>query len=416
MNYKVRKAFAIFILTLLILVATTSYYGIRGIDNLAYVVAIGIDVGTNENLLLSLQISLPNGGESSGSSSQSTSVVVESVECSSINAGITLFNSYLGKEINLSHCKVLVISEEFATQGVSEVLYTLTNEIQFRTTSNIIISKCDAKSYLEYSAPLLDKVSARYYEIAPTSSEYTGYTESITCNEFLSAISNNFSSPVAILGSINSEATQTQDLASSEVTSHYTAGQTPISPKNDGVETMGLAVFNDDKLVGELNGFESICHLIISNKLKNAQIRVPSPIEELDFIDLYIELGNDTKNSVYLVNNTPYITSKIKVTAKMQSMNKNINLLDEELVNKIETSAETYLKENIMNYLYKTSKEFDADIDSFGLYASKYFSTNQEWENYNWIHHYKDAYFDVELDVNLRSSYLLTSTDGGNDE
>lgn len=416
MNYKVRKAFAIFILTLLILVATTSYYGIRGIDNLAYVVAIGIDVGTNENLLLSLQISLPNGGESSGSSSQSTSVVVESVECSSINAGITLFNSYLGKEINLSHCKVLVISEEFATQGVSEVLYTLTNEMQFRTTSNIIISKCDAKSYLEYSAPLLDKVSARYYEIAPTSSEYTGYTESITCNEFLSAISNNFSSPVAILGSINSEATQTQDLASSEVTSHYTAGQTPISPKNDGVETMGLAVFNDDKLVGELNGFESICHLIISNKLKNAQIRVPSPIEELDFIDLYIELGNDTKNSVYLVNNTPYITSKIKVTAKMQSMNKNINLLDEELVNKIETSAETYLKENIMNYLYKTSKEFDADIDSFGLYASKYFSTNQEWENYNWIHHYKDAYFDVELDVNLRSSYLLTSTDGGNDE
>ena len=416
MNYKVRKVFAIFILTLLILVATTSYYGIRGIDNLAYVVAIGIDVGTNENLLLSLQISLPNGGESSGSSSQSTSVVVESVECSSINAGITLFNSYLGKEINLSHCKVLVISEEFATQGVSEVLYTLTNEIQFRTTSNIIISKCDAKSYLEYSAPLLDKVSARYYEIAPTSSEYTGYTESITCNEFLSAISNNFSSPVAILGSINSEATQTQDLASSEVTSHYTAGQTPISPKNDGVETMGLAVFNDDKLVGELNGFESICHLIISNKLKNAQIRVPSPIEELDFIDLYIELGNDTKNSVYLVNNTPYITSKIKVTAKMQSMNKNINLLDEELVNKIETSAETYLKENIMNYLYKTSKEFDADIDSFGLYASKYFSTNQEWENYNWIHHYKDAYFDVELDVNLRSSYLLTSTDGGNDE
>ena len=416
MNYKVRKAFAIFILTLLILVATTSYYGIRGIDNLAYVVAIGIDVGTNKNLLLSLQISLPNGGESSGSSSQSTSVVVESVECSSINTGIALFNSYLGKEINLSHCKVLVISEEFATQGVSEVLYTLTNEIQFRTTSNIIISKCDAKSYLEYSAPLLDKVSARYYEIAPTSSEYTGYTESITCNEFLSAISNNFSSPVAILGSINSEATQTQDLASSEVTSHYTAGQTPISPKNDGVETMGLAVFNDDKLVGELNGFESICHLIISNKLKNAQIRVPSPIEELDFIDLYIELGNDTKNSVYLVNNTPYITSKIKVTAKMQSMNKNINLLDEDLVNKIETSAETYLKENIMNYLYKTSKEFDADIDSFGLYASKYFSTNQEWENYNWIHHYKDAYFDVELDVNLRSSYLLTSTDGGNDE
>lgn len=200
MNYKVRKIFAIFILTILILVATTNYYGIRGIDNLAYVVAIGVDIGENENLLLSLQISLPGGSSSeSSSSSQSTSVVVESVECPSINTGITLFNSYLGKEINLSHCKVIVISEEFAANGVSEILYTLTNAIQFRTTSNIIISKCDAKSYLEYSSPLLDKISARYYEIAPTSSEYTGYTESITCNEFLSAINSNFSSPVAIL-------------------------------------------------------------------------------------------------------------------------------------------------------------------------------------------------------------------------
>ena len=432
MNYKVRKVFSIFILTLLILIASTKYYGIRGIDNLAYVVAIGIDVGTDENLLLSLQISLPNTDESSGSSSQSSSVVVESVECSSINTGITLFNSYLGKEINLSHCKVLVISEEFATQGVSEVLYTLTNEIQFRTTSNIIISKCDAKTYLEYSAPLLDKVSARYYEIAPTSSEYTGYTESITCNEFLSAIGSCFSSPVAILGSINSEATQnlsnsgsttnsTSDSSASSSsssdsasgTTFYTAGESPISPKQDGVETMGLAVFNKDQLVGELNGFESICHLIISNKLKNAQIRVPSPVKELDFIDLYIEFDDDTKNSVYLVNSTPFITSKIKITAKMQSMNKNINLKDEELVSKIETSAEAFLKENIMNYLYKTSKEFGSDIDSFGLYASKYFSTNQEWENYNWLHHYKDAYFNVDVDVNLRSSYLLISTDGG---
>ena len=95
----------------------------------------------------------------------------------------------------------------------------------------------------------------------------------------------------------------------------------------------------------------------------------------------------------------------------MQSMNEDINLKDEELVSKIETSAEAFLKENIMNYLYKTSKEFRADIDSFGLYASKYFSTNQEWEDYNWIHHYKDAYFDVDIDVNLRSSYLLISTD-----
>ena len=34
----------------------------------------------------------------------------------SISTGIALFNSYLGKEVNLSHCKVLVISEKLASK------------------------------------------------------------------------------------------------------------------------------------------------------------------------------------------------------------------------------------------------------------------------------------------------------------
>ena len=262
MNHKIRKLFAIILMTFLLVSSSYAYYGINGIDNLAYVLAIGLDVGDNNTLNLSLQISMPNNSEGGSSSSQSSSSVVDSVECSSINSGISLFNSYLGKEVNLSHCKVLVISEELATKGISEYLYTLSNNIEFRTDSNIIISKCDAKTFLEYSTPVLDKVSARYYEIAPTSSEYTGYTESITCNEFLTSIIDTYSEPVAILGSVNIKSTQKSSQDSS-----YTAGETPISG-NNGVETMGLAVFNEDKLVGELNGLESICHLIISNKFK----------------------------------------------------------------------------------------------------------------------------------------------------
>lgn len=210
-------------------------------------------------------------------------------------------------------------------------------------------------------------------------------------------------------GSINTENSQTLKSDSAGDSSYYTAGQTPFSGE-PGVETMGLAVFNNDKLVGELNGFESICHLIVSNKLKNAQIRIPSPIEELDYIDLYIELNEDTKNSVSLVNGTPYIQSNCKITAKMQSMNANINLEDDDISSKIEQSAQVFLKQHLINYLYKTSKGLHADIDGFGLYGLKYFNTKQEWDEYNWLSHYKDAFFNINVEVNLRSSYLLVNT------
>lgn len=407
MNYKLQKFFAIFILTTLLVVSSSSYYSIKGIDNMAYVVAIGLDVGKNDNLKLSLQISVPNGGtDGSSSSSQSSSTIVNSIECPSINSGISLFNSYLGKEITLSHCKVLVISEELAVKGISEYLYTLTNDIQFRTDSNIIISKCDAESFLNYSTPVLDKVSARYYEIAPTSSEYTGYTESITCNEFFNSINDSISEPVAILGNINNSNTQNK-FANRD--SAYTAGETPISGET-GVETMGLAVFNGDKLAGELNGLESICHLIVSSNLKNAQIRIPSPIQQLDYIDLYIELQNDTKNSVYLVNSSPFIVSNINLIARIQSMNSHIDLDEPEIISQIQIYAERYIINHIYDYLYKTSKELNSDIDNFGLYSLKYFTNISDLNEYNWNHHYKDAFFDVNVNVDLRSSYLLVNT------
>lgn len=173
---------------------------------------------------------------------------------------------------------------------------------------------------------------------------------------------------------------------------------------------MGLAVFNGDKLVGELTGLESICHLIISSKLKSAQLRIPSPIEQLEFIDLYIELDNNTKNSVYLVNGSPYITSNVNLIARIQSMNSNIDLDSPEIISQIQNYAERYISNQIYDYLYKTSKELNSDIDDFGLYSLKYFTNISDLNEYNWNHHYKDAFFNVNVNVNLRSSYLLVNT------
>ena len=62
MSNKVRKFFAVIILTIMLIISSTNYYGIKGIDNLAYVVALGLDVGKDEALELSLQISVPNNG------------------------------------------------------------------------------------------------------------------------------------------------------------------------------------------------------------------------------------------------------------------------------------------------------------------------------------------------------------------
>ena len=45
-------------------------------------------------------------------------------------------------------------------------------------------------------------------------------------------------------------------------------GQTPLSNEG-GLETIGLAVFRGDRLVGELNSMETMSHLITVNRFES---------------------------------------------------------------------------------------------------------------------------------------------------
>ena len=93
-------------------------YTLRKLGNLAYVLALGIDVGENSKLKVSAQFSKSASiTPGSGSSSEDKdNIVLISGEAESIFSALNLLNSYIGKEINLSHCSIIIFSEEFAKQ------------------------------------------------------------------------------------------------------------------------------------------------------------------------------------------------------------------------------------------------------------------------------------------------------------
>jgi len=278
--------------------------------------------------------------------------------------------------------------------------------------SGCIISKCDAKYFLDNSTPTITKLSAKYYEIAPTSSEYTGYTVDVQLGDFFSSLKDTLQNPYAILGSVNTTSTQEtkENTENTSKDSSYTAGQTPINNKKTNIENMGLAVFRGDNLVGELNGIETICHLIVTNELETCTITIPSPFSTVDSIDLYVELENKTQNKVKLVNGAPYITTKVHLYSRVLSVNKNSDYLTEENIKKIEEYTNSYIESNISQYLYKTSKKYNTDIAGFGKYVIHNFLYWDEWQQYNWLNNYSNAFFNVDVTTNLRSGYLIMDT------
>ena len=70
--------------------------------------------GEEKDLKISFQLSIPSKNTSESDTSSSSDTVIDTIESSSIESGISLANGYVSKKLNLSHCKVLVISEEVA--------------------------------------------------------------------------------------------------------------------------------------------------------------------------------------------------------------------------------------------------------------------------------------------------------------
>ncbi|MBP3800993.1 MAG: hypothetical protein J6I85_03025 [Clostridia bacterium] len=402
------KKILTFVVIILFLVSFSSSYNALSIEKLAYVVAIGIDVSDKNQYSFSFQFTNITSNTESGTSEKSPSIV-NSVDASSIGSAINLMNTYIGKKLNLSHCKVIVFSEQVANEGISNHIYTLMNDSQIRPSANIVVSKCNAKYYIENSKPILENLITKYYDIFPSSSDYTAYTVNATIGDFLNTLECKTCNPVAILGGMNTEDLKSlTDLTQIEDSSNK-SNESTISGKR-GAENIGLAVFKNDKLVGELDALNCLSYLNMSNKVNSFFVSIPDPLNQNSYIDLYLSHTHLNDISIDTSNSSPYIKVKLSYTAKIYSMGDNSKYLDDKVLEEISKSCNSYLESTFSNYLYKTSKEFKSDINEFGKYALSKFLTTQDFQNYNWNENYKNAFFDVEVDTCVKSSMSLTET------
>lgn len=402
-----KKIIALILISIFSLFTLTGCkYEDNSIENLAYVIALGIDKGEENLLKLSFQFATPSSDSGSSGSSDSDTTTT-TVECSSISSGFNLMNSYISKKLNLSHCKVIIFSEELAAIGITEEVQTLINKIQIRPDSSIIISKCSASDFIENAKPNLMTLIARYYEIVVTSGKYTGYYYNSTLENFYSSLEESLVEATAMLGGTNVEQLHyiDKDINYIDIDSSYIAGTSLVEDENL-IQLMGTAVFKDGKLVGELNGQETISHLIVTNKLDQCIINIPDPFSSDNLISVSISLNN-TNNKVEFVNNAPYIMVDTSIEAYILTYSDSSNYGTEEALGIIEKYINSYLATHISSYLYKTAKEFNSDIAGFGKKVISKYTNINKWNESNWSNNYKNAFFHVNVSTDLEGSTLM---------
>lgn len=439
----------LFVVFITFIAGFSNSYVSHRIEHLAYVLVLGIDKGEKAKLKISTQF-INVSSSSSGASSDSSQIVLTSCEANSMFSGLNLLNSYIGKEINLAHCSVIVFSEEIAKEGISSEIYSLINNEEIRSSANIVVTNCKAYDYINNSKPNLENLTSKYFDTFDITSKLTGYFSNITLGDFFNNLSESNSDPIAVLGGLNSTARSEENKSSSnsseESSSSSNSGNSGninseasnsnsssqdveeqekqdietnqnnlVAGKSSivggrGTEDLGLAIFSGDKYIGELTVWESICHSLITNSIDTCIISVEDPLVENKQLEIQLSHNKKSKITSNIENGDININIELNLIANILSLNSNINYEDTDTINKISTATQNRLNDELNKYFDKTARKYNVDIDKYYLSILKYFPYQKNFDDFNYKEKLKNANFNCNTHVNIISSLLITKT------
>ena len=360
-------------LLIFILFFLTGCYDAVSLEKYYYAIALGIDTSTSSKLKLIVQVAGSNSSNETNTS-QSTNTEIFSVDCDSINLGLNIINNYLSKKINLSHCSAIIFSEEISKRGVQDYINSLANNPEIRPDCHILISNSNALDILENVSKSGEQFSSRYYDFVINSVEFTGYASQSEFGQFFYAINTPSETPIANF----------------------------INFDKNVVQSVGIAIFRNDKFEQHLDSLNSLAHLIISNKLKETIISIPNPLDSTSEIDISLTLGNSKpENNIKIINKKPFINTEITLTGKIINMP---YFIDDENLTLIENSLNQYLKDVIENYYYTIIKKYNLDLANFSDILSSKYSTKRTFDSLNWDQIYKDSFYKVSINSKLYTS------------
>lgn len=428
-------------------------YDAKEVDDLAYVLAIGLDKGQTNKLKVTMQLAVPNalGG---GGGGKPYSVIT--VEAPALTSSLNMANNFLSRRLDLSHAEVAVFSEELAKSGtIDEYLRGMIRSREFRPNISVVVCKGSAEEYLRGIKPTLDLDPAKYYELTFSAYRYTGLTVRSQIIEFYADMESPGIQPVAVLAGVNkykppkggqsggsgkddqsggsgdsakddqsggsakesqaggpqkeakpAESTNKSKGRPQPFEGDYEAGSIPRTGDVKG-EIEGLAVFDGNRMVGEMDGEAATDYLLVNGEFHTASKTFADPQVKDAFVVLDVSQKRKPVRRVRIVGGKPQISVQVALDADILTIQSGYNYEDPEKLPILERAAETQLQDEIVRFLGRTAGEFHSDICGFGDNAKGLFLTWRDWEGYHWLQQYRDATFDVNVRVRIRRPGLI---------
>jgi spore germination protein len=180
---------------------------------------------------------------------------------------------------------------------------------------------------------------------------------------------------------------------------YYSTGKDPYLPllklENDQVEVSGIALFDKDKLVGQIDFSELFVFTVLAETSKNGSYKVRN--------DTYVQnLGSKRKFLVSNNKTNPEITINVQLDGIIRQ-HSGEKIQQKKLYGKIEKQMEQDIKEQaeIMIKKFQVLK-----VDPLGL-GEQVMSRTRNWEEKKWNNMYPTIHVKVKLDVEIIESGVV---------
>lgn len=409
------KKVNIILIFLLFTFLLSGCWGVNETDELAYILAMGIDKGESNIIKVSFQIAIPSaiaGGEGGGGDKPVLNV---SVEAASILGALQLANAFVSRDLTFIHNRMVIVSEEIAREGLNRYINPLIRSREIRRNTYIMVTRGSSKEFLEKNKPSLELNTAKQFELLLGETNDVGFMSDTIINDFYSSIKSPGKQPVLTLVGLSQKQDKKEkkpdtriQMIEKEVA--FLPGEIPREGGNE-VEVIGLAVFRGDKLAGYLDGSETRYYQMVTGKFHKAIFTFPDPErEETDVIVIEVKSGRKPNTGVMFAQGKPIIDVNIILEGEIRSLQSGINYETGEKLNELKKYLEKIITDEILTLVKKTREEFKSDIFGFGEKTRKYFWTYPAWESYDWLKVYPETLVNVKVDLMIRRSGLMIRT------
>jgi spore germination protein KC len=336
----------------------------KEVNDIALIMAAGIDKKTDETLELSVLVFIPRAGgqqqmgESGGGGG--TQTLVRSAEGKNIADAMSMLQKILPRRVFWGHNEVFIIDEELARDGVTHLIDFMMRHPMVRERTQIYVSKEKTKEVLGLNPPLEQDLSRVLTELGALK-----IGMEVTAKDLAQMI-----------------------ISDAEAASVPRIEMLPPQPGKEKTESIayisGTAIFKKGKMVGSIDDAMTRGVLWLRNEIELAVVTVEP---EGSTGDISMQLLRARSELIPKIENGKWkMTLKAETEDDIIQNSTNLNLMNPKTIKMLERELEKEIEQRVYLALQQVQKDMKADIFGFAdafhrAYPEKWKTEKKSWDD-----------------------------------